>query len=1189
MAASVRIRHNGTAGDAVALSLLREGAILRDPGPSTRQSSEMIARWSHVHNFIGQPNPRRIPLDRLYAMREDPMIAFGLMFVRVPLIRAKWYIECSDPQVAAFVDYSLRAIWSQLVSAYLANLEFGYSPMVKRFRLDSPKGTYIDPQNQSTSAPIWSEHGIDAKIWKTVIGIPPEQARPRWGKNGDFNGFIWQNSGSYSFGVPVSPFNESNDTSIDVLHALWGTNEREKMFGCSPADEMVLTTSGFKPIGSLDPGTDRLVSYDPRMDEIRRGGQRLDQHPDGYKFEIGSRHFSGSLITIDTDASSTRVTPNHRLTARFTPEAANHFAVYLMRKGDWWRVGTTRLNKPYGMANSGVGNRLTVEKGDEAWILSVHPTKREALYQETLLSNSYHVPDMTFRAANGQLSTEDLEEIWDQIDSQKGAMELLDDFNKDPNLPFYRRNDPDNRRQGGTHKWTVFAGNLIPDLMEIPTDPGAGRKPVWLPVRTSRVPFTGPVYSLEVEPHHHYVSGGAITQNSIYGFPRTAYAHKYWWSYWFRWTLGDRAFERNIDPAVAVWYPDEETIDTVSGETINYKFLAQEAGDNIRSGATVAFPNQRLMSEDGKVGERVWDFKQLESMAKFAELQTSFEYLDVMKLRSIMVPEQSIIAQGGASTRGNISETIGARFWEAMQVLCDEFTLTVNNYMIPQLVAMNFPERKVTAKVCVRSFHQADFQMAQQIITLIGQNDPKTLQVDLLQLLGQFDIPVLSREEVIRKSAEEQAQALQVLKESAQVKAQTDATANADTTLPGQKPPPDGGADTNPARQTPPGGTTPGAAKAKIVKQSALAAAEADVETQPAPIETPSIIVTPEGKYAPVRPIVRLPSGESRSHRRSMEALSEDLSDAYGLVNRAWMVNLSQALEAVEAVPDQRSDIFKLAHERAMRGTIAAITKSATAAARAELVRAGEDPEITMTARFKAKIRDAAIAIARFVIDEECEELTASDGWSAETVSDRIADDMVKSGYRLGVITAAEVAGIDELYRVSEDPIHHGQNVALEDLSGDHLRRVCSQAEEDFFVLSAGEELCGLDEAYDVESIQLAQALAAPPAPPKIEITMPDIHLPSPVAPVVNVEAPKVPDVVVNVASPPPAEVNVNVQPPNITVGSPEVKVTNDVHPTPVNVEIKKRAPGATEIDLLKDKKGDITGAKIKRKGPDGA
>ena len=60
-----------------------------------------------------------------------------------------------------------------------------------------------------------------------------------------------------------------------------------------------------------------------------------------------------------------------------------------MRRGDWWRVGRVSLFNTRGF---GLATRLADNKAEEAWIVSVHASAREAQCAEQVLSCRYGIP-----------------------------------------------------------------------------------------------------------------------------------------------------------------------------------------------------------------------------------------------------------------------------------------------------------------------------------------------------------------------------------------------------------------------------------------------------------------------------------------------------------------------------------------------------------------------------------------------------------------------------------------------------------------------------------------------------------------------------------------------------------------------------------------------------------------------------
>lgn len=287
---------------------------------------------------------------------------------------------------------------------------------------------------------------------------------------------------------------------------------------CSPPDEPVLTTNrGWVPIAELNPETDRLVSFNSDHHKIHRGGPR---RPDGYAFTRGSREYAGPMLTLTTPASRTRVTPNHHLTVRWNAAAMKAHAVYLMRRGDRWRIGMTAMRHGDN-GQSGPLMRGRREGADAVWLLSLHHSRAEAALTEQHLAWTFGVPDATWRAGRGQ-SQDQLDRFWSLLadQSEQGAKELLALHGQDAAWPMWDLTADVTRRQAGRrNRWQIRAANLMPRWMQLPTDPGHGQEPVWHDVEVTSAPYDGRVYSLDVERWHHYVSGGAVVHNCVFLVP----------------------------------------------------------------------------------------------------------------------------------------------------------------------------------------------------------------------------------------------------------------------------------------------------------------------------------------------------------------------------------------------------------------------------------------------------------------------------------------------------------------------------------------------------------------------------------------------------------------------------------------------------------------------------------------------
>lgn len=298
-----------------------------------------------------------------------------------------------------------------------------------------------------------------------------------------------------------------------------GTIHSVKGAECQPPWSQVLTTNrGYVPISDLNPSRDKVVSFNNNHHKIHRGGPK---RWDGYGFEIRSREYDGELLTIKTSQSSTDVTPNHRITVRWSKHIHDKYAVYLMRRGNWYRIGMTQMF--HGKTGQvGLKMRARMEGAEALWLLGLFDTMNEALFHEQLWGRTFQVPDLNFElpwSSGNQLTSEQLRTIWNSAETKSGAIALLNSLGLNHDYPLITFN----RKYDGTHsasqfgmrnRFTIRACNLIEDAMRLPTDPGSGQTPDWLPFRIERTPYTGQVYRLTVERWGHYISDGAVVHNS---------------------------------------------------------------------------------------------------------------------------------------------------------------------------------------------------------------------------------------------------------------------------------------------------------------------------------------------------------------------------------------------------------------------------------------------------------------------------------------------------------------------------------------------------------------------------------------------------------------------------------------------------------------------------------------------------
>lgn len=282
---------------------------------------------------------------------------------------------------------------------------------------------------------------------------------------------------------------------------------------CQPGHALVSTTNrGAVPIADLNEH-DLLRTFD------RTGGSEFyGSKRKGYRFQKACRQYVGELHAfVLTSGHSIEVTHNHHMMARWNARAVNAYCVYLMRKGRNWRVGTSQVVR--GISGIfGPSGRARSEMADDLWILKIFDSSSMAVLEEDFIAAKYGVSRLVFEWQKSiRHSREALDAHHDRMCAIGQIARLLLDYGKYLDLPYWSRA---NRYKGrGCKAWQIIpAANCFATYMDMLTDVG---KAVGVPsaiaeVKTSRVDI--PVYSLNVEPYHTYVSGGIATHNCLYAF-----------------------------------------------------------------------------------------------------------------------------------------------------------------------------------------------------------------------------------------------------------------------------------------------------------------------------------------------------------------------------------------------------------------------------------------------------------------------------------------------------------------------------------------------------------------------------------------------------------------------------------------------------------------------------------------------
>lgn len=349
----------------------------------------------------------------------------------------------------------------------------------------------------------------------------------------DFTDMIWLPIAlnltlpKYDF-ILVDETQDLNACQLELVMKMCGEKSRVVFVGdrCQPAGTMVevvrqpgnkwhSATTELVPIEGLTVG-DEVSAY-----AIAEG--RVYRQP---VLGITERPYSGNLVTVSMEnGRSSRYTPNHLCVVSF--EAfRDSYCVYLMQKGNQFRVGMSIVTLGNGK-QTGPVQRMQAEGADSLWILEFHQTRNEAYIREQAIAGKFGLPGLMFTPKNGAI--EGLcEQAWEFIgDNSRNGLDCLSYFGRHLAHPLFSKDAeslmPLNSTSARSLKRTMIthASNLMTGCLMLPTEGNkVTRKDDWQPIAVSKGYYEGTVYSLDVAKHHTYIADGIVTHNcqAIMGF-----------------------------------------------------------------------------------------------------------------------------------------------------------------------------------------------------------------------------------------------------------------------------------------------------------------------------------------------------------------------------------------------------------------------------------------------------------------------------------------------------------------------------------------------------------------------------------------------------------------------------------------------------------------------------------------------
>jgi hypothetical protein len=316
-------------------------------------------------------------------------------------------------------------------------------------------------------------------------------------------------------------------------------------YQCQPEGTKILMSDGTKKnIEDVQIG-ESVVSYEYRHDNCFVGNyerikkkslqqyKKLCENSKSKILKIAQREYDDILYKVTTGDFTSKYTPEHICYVRWKPSIKNKFALYLMQKGDWFRIGIT----PYvtgAKRSGGLLFRFYCEEADRLWLLNLYDDKSQARLDELYYSYKFGIPQTIFNCRKEKdvmFGQEGLNTFFNRFNGElkQNAINLLKVFDRKIECPFLKKEKEDSRwKTGISYMFNTYACNIFPELMQVIIYDGfnynkasqcSRAKPIYKDIENwEKISYKGKVFSLEVGWNQNYVADGILTHNCIYSF-----------------------------------------------------------------------------------------------------------------------------------------------------------------------------------------------------------------------------------------------------------------------------------------------------------------------------------------------------------------------------------------------------------------------------------------------------------------------------------------------------------------------------------------------------------------------------------------------------------------------------------------------------------------------------------------------
>ena len=192
----------------------------------------------------------------------------------------------------------------------------------------------------------------------------------------------------------------------------------------------------------------------------------------------------------------------------------------------------------------------------------------------------------------------------------------------------------------------------------------------------------------EIAPMYSFWYVAGMENGNQYGESMLKKIYKPWWYNEKIHTFANRYYERFGEPLIVGRAPSGSTVQDESGNAKSAQDLMKSIIENIRNHSSAQLPSDRETDSN----EYLYDIKYIESQMRGFDFGNYLDRLDMEITKGLLLPELALGGgKGGSYALGSAQIEV---FYTNLMGMMDNIVDYINAYVIPQLLAYNFPANK---------------------------------------------------------------------------------------------------------------------------------------------------------------------------------------------------------------------------------------------------------------------------------------------------------------------------------------------------------------------------------------------------------------------------------------------------------------------------------------------------------------